>query len=249
MTASRPVAMPPLRRHQLAHLAEAGWRDIFDRDWDVDTAACLNHWAEHTLPLVVTRQRSTHPSHDGLIALGLAAPACWGRRPIALQVAADHIVGLSEFPTLGEVAHLLPRTDGPPLQTLFQTLQRLGVPAHVYGSVGWQQLSGLSYLHESSDLDLWLAVASARQADAAVAALAACDSSMRLDGELMLADGSAVAWREWAAWRAGRCDRVLVKRLFGAALESTPEALWPTPAHAPHERRMAQQRRSTASDV
>lgn len=217
--------MPPLRRHQLALLSDTGWRHILDRDWDGTTAACLTHWAEHALPLVVTRQRSARPSHAEAIALGLAAPACWGRRPIALQVAAHHIVGLSEFPALGEVARLLPRTDASPLQTLFQTLQRHGMSAHVYGSAGWQQLSGLSYLHERSDLDLWLAIASARQADAAVAALVACDSSMRLDGELMLADGSAVAWREWAAWRAGRCDRVLVKRLYGAALESTPEAL------------------------
>jgi phosphoribosyl-dephospho-CoA transferase len=44
-----------------------------------------------------------------------------------------------------------------------------------------------------------------------------CDT-LRLDGELMLPVGDAIAWREWASWRAGRTRRVLVKRLNGAAL-------------------------------
>ena len=34
----------------------------------------------------------------------------------------------------------------------------------------------------------------------------------------MFADGTAVAWREWIEWRAGRTRAVLVKRLTGAAL-------------------------------
>ena len=41
----------------------------------------------------------------------------------------------------------------------------------------------------------------------------------RLDGELLFADGAAVAWREWLAYRQGRAAQVLVKRLHGVALE------------------------------
>jgi phosphoribosyl-dephospho-CoA transferase len=99
------------------------------------------------------------------------------------------------------------------------TLLALDVEAVVYGSFGWQQLTGLDYLREGSDIDLLLQVASPEQADAAVAALHASGiESPRLDGELVFPDGSAVAWREWAIWRAGLVEQVLVKRLDGPLL-------------------------------
>lgn len=229
--------MPPLRRHQLAHLSATGWRSILDRAWDAESRACLQHWAAHALPLVVTRQRGPDPSqdphdphdppdpHDRQIALGLAAPSRWLRRPIAIQVAGADLLWLSEFPVLTQALAVRPRVDRPPLQALAQALARQQVRAHVYGSAGWQHLTGLDYLHERSDLDLWLAVDDARQADAAVGVLQAFGGDVRLDGELMFPDGSAVAWREWAAWRDGRCRQVLVKRLHGVALEAQPAAL------------------------
>jgi len=90
----------------------------------------------------------------------------------------------------------------------------------VYGGHGWQLLSGHEYLHERSDLDLWIAVAEDDQADAVAACLQAFDTPKRpIDGELVFVDGAAVAWREWAAWRAGRTRALLVKRLHGATLE------------------------------
>lgn len=217
--------MPPLRRHQLAHLSPTGWRQILDREWDAVARACLIHWATHALPLVVTRQRMPGTAPGEPLALGLAAPACWERRSLALQVAAVDLAWLSEFPRLGQALAVLSRSHRAPLQALDRALQRHGVRAHVYGSAGWQQLTGLAYLHERSDLDLWLAVDGAAQADAAVHALQACDSTLRLDGELMFPDGSAVAWREWAHWREGQCTQVLVRRLHSVALEQNPEAL------------------------
>ncbi len=82
--------------------------------------------------------------------------------------------------------------------------------ARVYGSHGWQYLSRLGYVHADSDLDVWLAVADDRQADAAVAACERFDGDCRqprLDGELMFADGKAYAWREWREWRDGQDRR------------------------------------------
>jgi phosphoribosyl-dephospho-CoA transferase len=225
--------MPPLRRHQLAHLTAAGWRELLNRDWDDESRACLQHWAEHALPLVVTRQPAPAQEGDALVALGLPTPACWGRRPLALQAAPGHISWLNEFPPLAQAIAELSRTTRSPLQRLDIGLRQKGVVARVYGSAGWQRLSGLPYLHEHSDLDLWLAVDSADQADAAIRLLQQCDTSVRIDGELMFANGSAVAWREWAAWREGRCSQVLVKRLHGAGFEADPEALvsvWPCAA-------------------
>ncbi len=59
------------------------------------------------------------------------------------------------------------------------------------------------------------------QCDAAAVLLRRSDDgSPRLDGELSFPDGSAVAWREWVAWRSGRVSAILVKRLCGVALEA-----------------------------
>ncbi|MEK8045761.1 malonate decarboxylase holo-[acyl-carrier-protein] synthase [Ideonella margarita] len=217
--------MPLLRRHQLAHLGSAAWRDILSGPWDDVARACLQHWADHALPLVVTRQCAPHPQRDDGVALGLSAPARWGRRPLSLRVAHSGISWLSEFPRLRAAIGVCPREAHAPLRALEARLASLDVRAHVYGSAGWQQLSGLHYVHERSDIDLWLAVDGTAQADDAVAALQACASPVRIDGELMFPDGSAVAWREWAAWRAGRCSEVLVKRLYGSVLASDAEVL------------------------
>ena len=224
--------MPPLHLHQLAHLTPQGWQAALCRDWDEQARACLVHWAEHGLPLVVTRQGPA-PAGPGVpvaqVSLGLAAPAQWGRRALALQVPPRGIAWFSEFPPLAQALDSLPRRDRPALRALVAALGGHGLRAHVYGSLGWQHLTGLGYLHARSDADLWLAVDSAEQADAAVAALQACASTLRLDGELHLPGGQAVAWREWAAWRAGRCSQVLVKTLRAVALQSDPGLLlsWP----------------------
>jgi phosphoribosyl-dephospho-CoA transferase len=228
--------MPPLRRHQLAHLNAAGWRDALASDWDAEARACLAHWASHGLPLVVTRQAVPRTAPDQPLTLGLATPACWGRRVLSLQVAPAAIAWFSEFPALTAALGVLPRRSRTALHRLQAGLLRHGVRAHAYGSTGWQCLTGLAYRHERSDLDLWLAVDSPAQADAVAQTLLACSSPVRLDGELVFADGSATAWREWAAWRDGRCAQLLVKHLHGVALQAHPPqppslcAPWPCAA-------------------
>jgi phosphoribosyl-dephospho-CoA transferase len=214
--------MPPLRRHQLAHLTSAGWREMLDHHRDIESRACIEHWANADLPVVVTRQPGPRRHPDDAVALGLAAPARWGRRALPLRVKPQQIAWFSEFPSLSKALGVLPAGERPAPQRLSTLLVQHGVRSHVYGSAGWQQVTGLAYLHERSDIDLWLAVDGPGQADAAVLLLQQCQGGVRLDGELMFPDGSAVAWREWAAWREGRCAQVLVKCLQGAALHAHP---------------------------
>jgi len=93
--------------------------------------------------------------------------------------------------------------------------------ARVFGSYGWQAISGLDHVRTDSDLDLSIPVEGAAQADAVVRALGSFEAERpRLDGELMFANGAAVAWREWREWRAGRARAVMVKRLDGVCLQS-----------------------------
>ncbi len=205
--------MPTLHRHQLVRLGHEGWRGVCERPWEADVQACLVHWAEHRLPLVVTQQAADVVA-TGEIALGLAAPLCWQRRRIALRVKRHHITAFEQFPGIEEFAL------GSAWQRLCVSLASLGTTACVHGSHGWQKLSGLAYVHARSDVDLWVAVADATHADAVAVVLDAFNDTQgpRLDGELLLPDGRAFAWREWQAWRTGRTRAILAKTLTGASL-------------------------------
>lgn len=229
--------MPPLHRHQLAYLSAHGWHDVLAQTWDDQARDCLALWAAEGLPLVVTRQRAPRETSDAPVWLGLSAPQAWSRRLLSLQVSPAGIAWFSEFAELAHVTDDLPRTAQRELLGLASAMRELGVRARVYGSVGWQRITGLSYLHDRSDLDLWLAVDDARQADAAVDRLRRCrPGRLRIDGELLFGDGRAVAWREWAAWREGRSTALLVKRLDRVDIERSP---WPAPAIAACSERVA----------
>lgn len=223
--------MTPLHRHQIAWLSHAGWQRLLDRAWDAESLACLQRWAEQRLPVVVTRQPD--PLDDAAIAVGLCAPGRWGRRRLALRVARADVLYFDEFPRLEKVVTQLPPPARAPARRLATALQSCCTGARVYGSHGWQHLTGMDHLRDGSDLDLWIGVRSLAQADAVAAALDTCAlPGCRVDGELVFQDDSAVAWREWLAWRSGRVQAVLVKRLQGATLATSMEALEPCEAPA-----------------
>ena len=209
--------MVPLHRHQIAWLSESGWQGVQQRDWDAPAHDCLAHWAARRLPLVVTRQDMA--AIGDTIALGLPAPGRWSRRRLAITVQRNEVLYFDEFPLAGQLVRVLPASARPAWRRLCADLATANASARVYGSHGWQLLSGLSHVRAGSDIDLWLSVSDEAQADAAAACLqSASDDLPRLDGELMFDDGAAVAWREWLAWRAGRVKSLLVKTLVGSTL-------------------------------
>ena len=211
--------MVALRRHQLVRLTDAGWAAVQSLHWDDVARACLAHWAARGFPLVVTQQRAGLPMDH--VALGLPAPLQWQRRRIALHVPWSSVLCFDDFPIAAAVTGLLPPAVRSRWLSLAGTLAELGAAPRVYGSFGWQQITGLAYLHAGSDLDLRLIAGNAAMADNASDALSrARFAEPRLDGEIVFVDGSAVAWREWQQWRAGRVDQVLVKRLHGVAMEA-----------------------------
>jgi phosphoribosyl-dephospho-CoA transferase len=208
------------RRHQLVWLAAPAWQPVLQAyRHDRDASACLRHWVARDLPLVATRQREPNPV---TLALGLPSPACWGRRRLALEADAVDVRRIGAFPRAEAITPQLPVVARSTWEAFCQQLADMQVEARVYGSHGWQTLTALHYLHPASDIDLLMSVASPEQADAATASLLRFAESPlpRLDGELAFADGSAVAWREWAAWRGRRQRSLLVKRIDGAHLEA-----------------------------
>ena len=163
--------MTPLHRHQIAWLAEAGWRGVLAREWDDAARECLAHWAAKRLPLVVTRQPGAEAEDASTIALGLPAPARWGRRRFALAVARCDVLYFDEFPAAKAALGLVPAPARRAWHGLCANLGQAGAPARVYGSYGWQLLSGLAHVHAGSDIDLWVSVSDAAQADEAAACL------------------------------------------------------------------------------
>jgi phosphoribosyl-dephospho-CoA transferase len=210
--------MSTLARNQLVWLSDDGWRGLAGRAWDTQAAEILGHWHARRLPLVVCRQ------HEGVapgrVALGLPAPTRWGRRRLALDVAQDALQTSGAFPTLLQVARKQPW--GPAARPLWQALSSIGAVTRVYGSHGWQHLSGEAYLHEASDLDLSIELPDAAAARAAVASLQQARLHRRVDGELVFPGGDAVAWREFARALQQPGGRVLVKRLRQVQLVEWP---------------------------
>lgn len=211
--------MTPLHRHQLAWPTEAGWQGVLAGAWDASAHACLAHWAQHDLPLVVTRQR---PQAGDAVCLGLPAPARWARRRIALALPQAELARFGAFPSQCALSPLLAVAQRRSWRALCGGLAACGVQARVYGSHGWQLLTGLDHLRPASDIDLCIAVDGPAQADAVAVLLQSWSDGLRLDGELVFAGDRAVAWREWLAWRGGRTASVLVKRLDGVALADAP---------------------------
>lgn len=221
-------ALLPLRRHLLVWLDPRGWAALQTAEGarrDPVASDCLAHWAVRDLPLVVTRQS---PGDDGSIALGLPAPTRWQRRRLALRVKPDSICRVGEFPLAQAIAGLLVPARRSAWQALIERIDSVAAaPTRVYGSYGWEAVSGESCVRAGSDLDLLLAADDAAGADAICEALEGeAAFQPRLDGELQLG-GAGIAWREWRQSRlsrpsrpgpCGAADRVLAKSLDGVWL-------------------------------
>jgi phosphoribosyl-dephospho-CoA transferase len=162
------------------------------------------------------------------VCLGLALP---DKRRLGFHAEVAAISRHRPPLALGEVLNAVPQSWLPRVTLLASRLEEVGLEARVYGSTAWQAMTGTTYLREDSDLDLLLTPATAEQLRLLSGILAAMEGAHpRVDGEIVLADGSAVAWRE----AASGSTTLLVKSLAGVAL--VPRAAWLSalrePAHA-----------------
>ena len=211
--------MLQLERHGLVWPTATGWETLRAQTLhDSTTQAIVGHWCRERLPLVVSRQPPGQG--EGLVALGLPAPSQWARRRLAFALPLAQLAYSGRFPRLSEVAARQRwRREAQVLeQGLGELLGQATGAVQVYGSHGWQCLTGLRYLRDGSDLDLRIAVPDIPAAAAVAELLAAQTLPCRIDGELLFPGGLAVAWREMAQLLAGQVSQVLSKRLDGIAL-------------------------------
>ncbi|KWF30062.1 malonate decarboxylase holo-[acyl-carrier-protein] synthase [Burkholderia pseudomultivorans] len=212
-----PHADAPRRRHTLVTLTAAGWRAAFARDPLLAADPCVRRWAEHGWPLIV-RRASPDEAAAGRVPLGMPLPPSVGKRRVALNVAADALATVGPLPALADVRAAAPDAWQPALRELEALGARCGVPAHVFGSLAWQWLTGETYLGASSDLDLVFPLPDADRLAPLLDGLAAIDARapMRIDGELLRDDGAGVNWRELQA----RLPEVALKTATGVELVS-----------------------------
>lgn len=217
--------------NRLVWLTDGGWQAVEARDWDDEARDLLTHWRAHRRSFVVGRQRPGVA--DDVLCLGLPAPARWGRRRIALEAPLMAVAAVGDFPKLAEVAvggraakggddlSLATRLSGG--VALAAALADLGAKARVYGSFGWQHMTGEACVRDGSDCDLRVEVPDLAIARSATRLLAAARLPCRIDGELAFPGGEAVAWREFAQGLDGTVPRVLVKSRQRLRLVDTAE--------------------------
>jgi phosphoribosyl-dephospho-CoA transferase len=197
--------MPPdaPARHDWVHLGE-GWEGHLCAPLSAENSQEVESWRRRGLPLVVARRQPADSEDD--LRLGLALP---DKRRVGVHVAAPAAVAYAGPPALAAALASAPAAWRPLLGAVARAVDALGVPCRVFGSLAWQHLSGLPYVRPGSDVDLLFAPRRWPAVEDLLAALERLGDpgGPRLDGEIMLPDGGAVAWRELAA----RPSKLLVK--------------------------------------
>lgn len=174
--------LPPLfHRHDLLRLAPQA--EILDND---DDQKIIRDWLVAGHPVIVRRPGTTTAG----IHCGIPLPPEQGKKRIAFAVKRKEIKQKLELPLWNECLSLLPESRRKALSAL------PGVNPEVFGSLAWQYLTGLHYLHENSDIDLLFRVRNQLELSRLMEQL----QTLKLDCcdiEIMLWDGQAFSWQEF----------------------------------------------------
>lgn len=182
----------------------------------VAALSLLHRWVLGNYPLIVARQTEVP---EGLLRIGLAEPASWGKRRLSFLVHTTHIAQHQQGPQLAEViAKLVARPPAARSTALFtelssefaaawrsgaaallNILNELNIPAQVYGSAAIEALTGLPCLTANSDIDVLFKPADWASAQALCSHLQQLQTAhpqFKVDGEVLSPSGLAVHWKE-----------------------------------------------------
>jgi phosphoribosyl-dephospho-CoA transferase len=209
-----------LRRHDLLRADPDAWDAMLRCHPGLGDLPLVADWARLGRPVIV-RRRIAGDSLYGVPA-ALPLPPCLGKLRLAFSFSSDAaVVALPPVP-LRDAAPAATVTWQPVLAALLDLGEAVEVAPHVFGALLWQHTTGLPYLTDRSDLDLLWSISNERSASLLVEGLRQLDanSPVRLDGELELADGAAVNWRELAQAAANPTAEVLVKTMDGVEVRT-----------------------------
>jgi phosphoribosyl-dephospho-CoA transferase len=206
-------------RHELLRIAPSFWRAALPRHLDRAATSMLDGWADRGWPAIVRRRLAGERSDHAPV--GVPLPPEIGKQRIALCVPAQAVLERLPPPLLWTVRRNAYTAWQETIDALTTLGTRLAVVPASFGSLLWQHQTGLHYLTSQSDLDvLWYVD---RECDVVglLAGIAAVQrvAPMRIDGEVVFANGDAVNWWELHAYLEGdEPAEVLAKSIDGVRL-------------------------------
>jgi len=207
----------PWRRHDLLHVAADIWASVLACYPPLADLPLLRNWAQRGWPLIVRRRRAGEERH--VLPVGVPLP---GRQRVALLIPASVAALQRSFPpSLNATAEVADRSWRSTIDALLAVGVRSGVEPTAVGSLLWQHLTGLAYLSPHSDLDVLWPIPQGLDVLSLVFSIAEVQrkAPLRIDGEVIFPDGSAVNWRElWNVRRAPGPGMVLAKTMEGVRL-------------------------------
>jgi phosphoribosyl-dephospho-CoA transferase len=213
-----------LARHSLVWLSADGWQ----RAAQTATAggnyqAVLQRWQRHDWPAVLRRREAGTPKDQ--ICLGLALPpdGNGGKTRIPFRAQLADVQRMTDPLALRAALKYAPPAWSAALHAFVGACLHSGIAMRIYGSWAWQILTQQSYVRPGSDIDLLFTPGSVEELTRGLGLLAQHAGRLPLDGEIVFAEGQAVAWKEcWQALQADSRQRVLVKT--GDMVKLTPLA-------------------------
>ncbi|MDQ2823786.1 MAG: malonate decarboxylase holo-[acyl-carrier-protein] synthase [Pseudomonadota bacterium] len=196
-------------RHELVWLTPAGWDAAIARS----PHAALTLWRARNWPAVVRRHEDGAGIDD--VCLGIPLPLSFGaRQRLALVVKRSHVARRQLPLPLADALSSAP----PEWLAALVALQRAAVvDLRVFGSLAMQSLTGMAYVRAQSDIDLLMTPTSHAELEGGLNLVSEASALLPLDGEIVFANGAAVAWKEWLAARRDGA-RVLVKSIDSVRL-------------------------------
>ena len=214
---------PPWRRHELLHVAPDVWASALAQRPALADLPLLECWAKREWPVIVRRR--AEGEDPGMVPVGVPLPPAAGKRRVALLIPPEGVLQRSRPPLLHASASAADPNWRSTIDALVAVGARSAVEPAAFGSLLWQHLTGLGYLTPHSDLDVLWPIPADFDVHSLVCNIAQVqrDAPLRIDGEIIFPDGSAVNWRElWNARQAANGATVLAKtmesvRLFDVA--------------------------------
>jgi phosphoribosyl-dephospho-CoA transferase len=207
------------RRHDLLHAAPDVWASVLAVCPPLADLPLLGEWADRGWPVIVRRRGEADNRH--LVPVGVPLPPAAGKRRIALLIPPEGVLQRSRPPLLDATASAADPNWRSTIDALVALGARSGVEPATFGSLLWQHLTGLAYLTPHSDLDVLWPIPANFDVHSLICGIAQVqrDAPLRIDGEIIFPDGSAVNWRElWDAHQAADGATVLAKTMESVQL-------------------------------